>query len=61
MKRLLTAAAMSLFALGAQAEEQTSLVTILTEENPQTQLMAMVLESSLSMMLLLFQGLHRRQ
>ncbi len=43
MKRLLTAAAMSLFALGAQAEEQTSLVTILTEENPQTQLMAMVL------------------
>jgi len=43
VKRLLTAAAMSLFALGAQAEEQTSLVTILTEENPQTQLMAMVL------------------
>jgi predicted peroxiredoxin len=43
MKRLLAAATITLTAFSAQAEDQKNLVTILTEENPQTQLMAMVL------------------
>ncbi|MDU8928904.1 hypothetical protein RXV86_16040 [Alisedimentitalea sp. MJ-SS2] len=43
MKKLLTAAAISLAAFSVQADEQKQLVTILTDAEPQTQLMAMVL------------------
>lgn len=45
MKRILTAAALALTAATgmAGAEDKSSLVTILTSEEPQTQLMAMVL------------------
>ncbi len=43
MKKLILAAALSVAALPATAEEQKKLITILTAPEPQTQLMAMVL------------------
>ena len=43
MKTLLSAAVLAVSAFTAHADDADTLVTILTEENPQTQLMAMVL------------------